>query len=100
MTGKTEKKEMGWVDGKSRNVSQTEKSSNTSNSKFQLIDSPVEGRGKKPEGGSLSLRSARSAKKLAKTAANKIKKAAVAAAKQAMAEQAVTEKARLSSIAK
>ena len=40
------------------------------------------------------------AKKLAKTAANKIKKAAVAAAKQAVAEQAVTEKARLSAIAK
>ena len=58
MTGKAGKKEMGWVDGKSRNVRQTEKSSNKSNSKFQLIDRPVEGRGKKPEGGSLSLRSA------------------------------------------
>ena len=58
MTGKAEKKEMGWVDGKSRNVRQTEKSSNRSNSKFQLIDRLVEGRGKKLEGGSLSLRSA------------------------------------------
>ena len=58
MTGKAEKKEMGWVDGKSRNVRQTEKHSNKSNSKFQLIDRPVEECGKKLEGGSLSLRSA------------------------------------------
>ena len=48
----------------------------------------------------MTSKSSLSAKKLVKTAANKTKKAAVAAAKQAVAEQAVTENARLSAIAK
>jgi hypothetical protein len=47
----------------------------------------------------MASKSSLAAKKLSKTAANKMKKAVVAAAKQAVAEQAVTEKARLSAIA-